>query len=109
MVRLTANLFLSPSGRFKTSALNLEARSSNDQREAVALSCITSIRSNRVSDFSGKVSGCLLRFRQRKMKSVVQIDETKLVDFGTLVYLQSTGKMNLKYFDLNEILPTSLG
>lgn len=73
------------------------------------MSCITSIRSNWVANLTKQVSGCLLRFRQRKMKSVVQIAETSLVDFGTLVYLQSTGKMNLKYFDLNEILPTSLG
>lgn len=109
MVRLTADLFLSPKWKVQSFSFESEMRSANDQREAVVLSCITSIRSNWIANLTKQVSGCLLRFRQRKMKSIVQIAETSLVDFGTLVYLQSTGKMNLKYFDLNEILPTSLG
>ena len=106
--RYKAGIFLLPNGRFQTLVLNLEMRSSNDQREAVVVLHYF-LRSNWVANLTKQVSGCLLRFRQRKMKSVVQIAETSLVDFGTLVYLQSTGKMNLKYFDLNEILPTSLG
>lgn len=43
------------------------------------------------------------------MKSIIQIVETNLVDFGTLVYLQSTGKSESQIVDLNEILPRSQG